>query len=150
MDLIDRGPLFGVSEQLPILVTSLLLSFRSWEFTHRQQNPLLCSEYFNFSNLLYLSFKGSLPSNDANALLISNTSFSERKQEVHLKCKGVDWCRALWRPLTLNLLFRSEGIWVSGKHLFPIPIWRICKKKRGNLISCPSVGVPWNSKKGLS
>ena len=90
MGLIDRGPLLGVSEQLPVLFTTLLLSFRSLEFTHHQLNTLLRTEYVNFSNLLYLSFKGSLPSNDANALLISNTHFSERKQRAHGKCKGID------------------------------------------------------------
>lgn len=63
------------------------------------------------------SFKGSLPSNDANALLTSNTYFSEMKQRAHLKGEGVDGCRALRQSLYLNLLFKRKGIWSPGKHV---------------------------------
>jgi hypothetical protein len=111
MDLIDRGPLLGAGENFlhPLHHSSLLLPLLR---AHPSPTESTGSyQTFQFLKpLLYPSFKGSLPSNDANELLSSNTYFSEMKQRVHLKGTGVDWSGALWKPTHLHLLFKRKGI----------------------------------------
>lgn len=56
--------------------------------TLQEKNPMLHIKYFNFSRLSFSFYsKGSLPSNDTKALLISKTHLESEQKKGNSECK---------------------------------------------------------------
>lgn len=56
--------------------------------TLQEKNPMLHIKYFNFSRLSFAFYsKGSLPSNDTKALLISKTHLESEQNKGNSECK---------------------------------------------------------------
>ena len=59
--------------------------------TLQENNPTLHIKYFNFSRLSFTFYsKGSLPSNDTKALLISKTHLASEQKKGNSECKMVE------------------------------------------------------------
>lgn len=72
--------------------------------THPREKPVLQIKCSNFSTLSFISYsKESLPSNDANALLISDSSPNKRTKKENLNVRG----------LQRTLLFTSVNLFKS-------------------------------------